>query len=105
MLLDSSREATIYSKPGNRHDWANYRLICLTSVVGKLLEAVVSVRINDTSETHKMFSDMQFCLDEADPAHSLDIPVWKLSRPELAKGKTPRVLSGLKQRYSRNSSR
>ena len=30
------------SKSGDRHDWANYRLISLISVVGKLFEAVIA---------------------------------------------------------------
>ena len=47
-------------KSGDRHDWANYRLISLISVVGKLFEAVIAARINDAFEEHKMFTDMQF---------------------------------------------
>mmetsp|Transcript_18011 Transcript_18011/g.58243 ORF Transcript_18011/g.58243 Transcript_18011/m.58243 type:complete len:358 (+) Transcript_18011:1341-2414(+) len=46
-------------KPGDRTDWANYRLISLISVVGKVLEACIAARISTAFEKANLFSDTQ----------------------------------------------
>ena len=67
LILDSGRcpknwqtaVVTVTPKSGDLTDWANYRLISLLSIVGKLWEIVLASRISAHLEYHGLLSETQ----------------------------------------------
>ena len=64
-------------KSGDRHDWANYRLISLISVVGKLFEAVIAARINDAFEEDKISRICNLDFGEDEAASKRNTRLWR----------------------------